>query len=359
MTTRKFDRPEGWNFNTFRTSGGHTIRYGSARPARPSRGTVVVTGGYGRHIEFYYEMINNWRDRGYTVYAMDWHGMGGSDREDPAHPHRPPTSPFALQADILHEFTQTIVKPGRHSPAFLVSHSMGAHIALHYMHKYERQADYPYAAAIMAAPLIDFNTAMIPRRMLDQFVRAANYIGLDDMPMPSARKLYNDFVNAAFLKVIPTDAERDAANERIRRETVGISIGFPTAAWFAAALRSIRDMARPGFFDDIQTPTLLVTTEKDGLISVSAVERAALHMPHAAMVRLRDARHGLWYDGDRVQTLLWRAIDTFSNGICAQYGAAARPTLPPVIPPATPHARPLAPPPAPASPRGPSPTSPL
>ncbi len=328
-TTRKFDRPDGWNFSLFRSDSGLSIRYGYVFPEGPPRGTVVLTGGYGRHIEYYYEAINNWRDRGYTVYAMDWAGMGGSEREDKHHPHRPPTSDFGRQSRLFHEFTQRIVRPDRKNPAFLVSHSMGAHFILRYLHDYENRADFPYNGAMLAAPLIDINTSVVPRPLFRRIVNAVNYIGLDELPMPSMRKMYNDFVDAVSSYGETPDPDRDSAQERHRSETQGYHIGYPTAGWLRAAFDSIRVVRDPAYLQNIKTPILILCADRDNLVSVRAQEWAAMHLPYAALVKLRGGKHGLWYDRDDIQARLWQAVDTFASGLHARHIApAAPPRLP-------------------------------
>ena len=328
-TTRKFDRPDGWAFDHFRTDNGLSIRYGYTFPPGKSRGTVVLTGGYGRHIEYYYEAVNNWRDRGYTVYAMDWAGMGGSEREDKSHPHRPPTMDFGQQSRIFHEFTQRIVRPDKNNPAFLVSHSMGAHFILRYLHDYEGRPDFPYTGAMLAAPLIDINTSVVPRSVFSRIVNAVNYVGLDEMPMPSMKKLYNDFVEAVMYAGDAPDPDRDAAHERHRRETHDLHVGYPTAGWLRAALDSIRIVRAPGYLDKINTPILILTADRDSLVSVKAQEWAAMILPHAALVKLRGGKHGLWYDCDRVQSQLWHSVDTFAAGLHARHKPNAAPIPPP------------------------------
>lgn len=329
-TTRKFNQPEGWNFNFFRSSSGTSIRYGYALPVGESRGTVVLTGGYGCHIEYYYEALNNWRDRGYTVYAMDWAGFGGSEREDKHHPHRPPTTDFGNQSRIFHEFTKYVVRPDKNNPAFLVSHSMGAHLILRYLHDHEGQADCPYTAAILAAPLIDINTSVVPRPVFAQVVHAVNTIGLDEMPMPSIRKLCHDFVAAVRHNGNDLDPERAAAHERRRHEMQNLQSGYPTAGWLSAAIASIRILRRADYLQRIRTPVLILTPDQDSLVSVRAQEWAATHLQSAALVKLRGARHGVWYDGDAIQAQVWNAVDTFTYGLLARRKA---PQTPPPVPP--------------------------
>lgn len=342
-TTRKFDRPDGWSFDHFRTDNGLSIRYGYTHSPGKSRGTVVLTGGYGRHIEYYYEAINNWRDRGYTVYAMDWAGMGGSEREFPKQPLRPPSLPFEQHARMLHEFTQTIVKPPREKPAFLCTHSLGGNIVLRYLHMYEKRPDFPYNGAIMGAPMVDINTFVLPRRIFNRVVRAANEAGLSDLPIPEISKMYADFINAAFYRESTQDPVREAKHEQYKRETSAMHLGYPTPGWFQAAIKSADIVRNPEFLENIRTPILILTADRDSMVSVKSQERAALYLPHAALVKLRGARHGLWYDCDRVQEQLWDAVLTFTAGICARH--RPRPSFSVPLPDAPPEPDAIIPPP--------------
>jgi lysophospholipase len=319
-STKKFDAPDGWHFSTFKSQSGYTLRYGVVHaPPERNRGTVVFTGGYGRNIEYYYEAINNWRDRGYTVYAMDWAGMGGSEREFPDQPQRPPSMPFEQHARMLHDFTQNIVRPPREKPALLCTHSLGGNIVLRYLHMYEKRPDFPYSAAIMGAPMVDINTFIMPRRIFNRLVNVANDAGLGDLPIPELSKMYTDFVNAAFYRGARQDPEREDKHEQYKRENAHMHIGYPTPGWFLSAMKSADIVRDPKFLENIRTPILILTAERDSMVSVKQQERAALHLQHAALVKLRGARHGLWYDCDRVQEQLWDAVATFTAGIGARH----------------------------------------
>lgn len=355
-STKKFDKPDGWQFSTFKSQSGYNIRYGVVHaPPEKCRGTVVFTGGYGRNIEYYYEAINNWRDRGYTVYAMDWAGMGGSDREFPSHPQRPPSLPFEQHARMLHEFTQNIVQPPREKPAFLCTHSLGGNIVLRYLHMYEKRPDFPYSGAILGAPMVDINTFVMPRGIFKRVIRAANDAGLRDIPLPEFSKMYTDFVNATFYRRPGDDPERETKHEQYKRDTSAMHIGYPTPGWFAAAIKSADIVRDPQFLENLRTPMLILSAERDSLVSVKQQERAALYIQHAALVKLRGARHGLWYDNDRVQEQLWDAVLTFTAGICARH--RPRPAHFSALPDVPPEPDSLIPPPSrlPRPPAGPRP----
>ena len=72
--------PEGAIAGTIATPDGVTLRF--ARWATPAdgKGTVCVFTGRGEYIEKYFETVQDLRNRGYAVAALDWRGQGHSAR---------------------------------------------------------------------------------------------------------------------------------------------------------------------------------------------------------------------------------------------------------------------------------------
>ena len=61
--------PRGWNGHlSFHSKTNHKIRYGHAPAIGKTVGTVVLTHGYGEHIDISYEVIKNYQERGYEVF---------------------------------------------------------------------------------------------------------------------------------------------------------------------------------------------------------------------------------------------------------------------------------------------------
>ena len=326
MTTKNFKQPDGWAYNSFKTASGHDIRYGSAEPDPDkfpeSKGTVVVTGGYGRHIEYYYEAINNWLNRGYTVYAMDWHGQGGSGRENPDRPELPPTYGFENHVGMFHEFVQNVVKPDPMRPAFLSTHSMGGNIIMRYLQEHENDPDFPFDAAVMGAPLIDIGTTVVPRGLFRRLVNFLDEQGADNFSIPSLGKAFEDAIE--FLTDWNREKEdkiRDRVHEGYKQETEEYAIGFPTVGWLKSAFNSAAVVNDKKFLSKIKTPVLILTAGNDALVSKSAQEDAAKSLPRGQQIFFDDAKHGIWYDHDDVQYPMWRAIDRFIHGITRAYDA--------------------------------------
>ena len=317
MTTNKYHKPESWQFAFFDSKSGSRIRYGFTAPDGESKGTVVVTGGYNNPIEYYYEQINNWRDRGYTVYAMDWDGQGGSSRSNASRRDWPADRDFGEHADMFHEFVQDIVKPDQTKPAFISSHSKGGNIMLRYMKKYEQRDDYPFTAAILGAPLIDMNTRFIPKKAFRRLIETFNFLGVRDVPMQDAGKLFFAFKQAMNAQPPPSedDAKRKAAGQDNKHASEPHNIGLPTIQWLRRALHSINEVKHPDFLKNIETPILILTPHKDGLVCVESQKWAAEQLPHGKQIEFKNARHGIWYDTDHIQKQVWREVDHFTNNL--------------------------------------------
>ena len=135
---KRFLKPDDFDFpQHFINDDGKKIRYGHAEPDGDKKGTVVLTTGYADFTEAYFETIQDFLDRGFAVWMMDWQGQGGSERyyDNPRIPS--PDGPINNIRD-LHHFRNNVVKADDDKPVFLASHSMGGQMSLHYIKEHPK-----------------------------------------------------------------------------------------------------------------------------------------------------------------------------------------------------------------------------
>ena len=89
-----------------------------------------------------------------------------------------------------------------------------------------------------------------------------------------------------------------------------VALGPPSWRWLKAALASIVRLDAPGVLERVATPVLLLGTDRDRLVSASAIRRAAARLPNARLVML-DGAHELLREADAVRTAAFAAIDAF------------------------------------------------
>src|ERR1035437_3464201 len=110
MIPKMFEEPAGFKWASFTGTTGAHIRYGSLQPAGQPRGTIVIVSGFRELIEKYFEVIRDMTERGFSVWMMDWHGQGGSERFLKDNPQKMHSEGYNEQIATLHQFTQDIVK---------------------------------------------------------------------------------------------------------------------------------------------------------------------------------------------------------------------------------------------------------
>ena len=122
--------PEGGRVGYFLTQDKVRIRYAVwPKLAGTHRGTVCIAQGRTEFIEKYFETIEDFRKRGFSVATFDWRGQGGSDRlignKSLGYVDR-----FDDYWCDLKSFHAEILLPDCPPPFYLVGHSMGGLVSL-------------------------------------------------------------------------------------------------------------------------------------------------------------------------------------------------------------------------------------
>jgi alpha-beta hydrolase superfamily lysophospholipase len=126
----------GWSFKMSKeamlpTEKGREIFYRVWRPAKKPKAAVVISHGYAEHSGRYEHVAARLNSAGYVVYANDHQGHGKTPGKR-AHIESPKV--------LIHD-TKSIVdlvrqNEGAQLPIFLLGHSMGSWIAVHFAAEY-------------------------------------------------------------------------------------------------------------------------------------------------------------------------------------------------------------------------------
>lgn len=153
------------------TAGLNSVVFGDAESS--SQRTIVLAHGFGSGLGFFYHNIDGLlqitapgTNAPNRVVAVDWMGMGGSERPPcRAAPIRWNKACFcdagmsASQAidffvDPFHEWMNKVVlKAGGDGPVTLVGHSLGGYLAARYVTKYARELAPRLDTLILASPV--------------------------------------------------------------------------------------------------------------------------------------------------------------------------------------------------------------
>ena len=274
-------------------------------PQGACRGSILFMPGRGDAYEKYLETLDYWHRRDWQVTASDWRGQAGSGRlgNDAVTGH---ADDFAIWVDDLAALWEQWRKttPGPH---ILVGHSMGGHLVLRALAEARVDPD----AAVLIAPMVDFIRHGVPAALMHAAARLMAAIGDARRPAwkwgekPGA--LPADRIN-----LLTHDALRYADEVWWRDARPEIAMGPGSWGWVAAAYASTRGLARPGVLEQVKCPVLLLSTNRDRLVSSRAIERAALRLPRGELVGFgAEARHEILREADPVRDRALAAIDEF------------------------------------------------
>jgi lysophospholipase len=299
--------PEGAIAGTIATPDGVTLRF--ARWATPAdgKGTVCVFTGRGEYIEKYFETVQDLRNRGYAVAAIDWRGQGHSARrlDNPFKGHVESFSEY--QIDVA-AFVEQVVLPACPPPYFALAHSMGGAVMLRVVH----DGTAPFERFVLCAPMIDLPRlrASLPIRGLLRLLRAA---GMGERFIPGGNI---DLIKSTGFPGNPltSDPRRYARNAAILEADPTLGIASPTVAWLDAAYAAMAELRSDGFAERIRQPVLMLAAGDDTVVSTPAIAAFAGHLPAGSHRVIAGAKHEMLQEDDRFRAQLWAAFDAFMPG---------------------------------------------
>lgn len=290
----------------FMTGDGASIRYGIWRSDTGNgSGSVVLLNGRREFLEKYDETIGELNRKEFDVYSFDWRGQGMSKRllPDRLKGH---IKSYDRYLQDLGDFINQIVKPNAVEPILFLAHSMGAHVALRFMH------DHPTVVyrAVLVAPLIDIMPSPYPKWMIEILTRLAVNTGFAEAYVPGA-KHKNPLRSAFEGNPLTSDPERYRVEGKALADNPDLALGGLTFGWLAATLQSISLLRQPGYAERIKTPVLIVGAGKDRVVCADAMKSVCSRMPDCRLKVIEGALHEVLMETDPIRQKFWHEFDRF------------------------------------------------
>ena len=297
-------KPSGYNFMT--TSDNQHIRYGIWYSRNDNkRGSVLLLNGRKEFMEKYDETIRELNQRGFNVYSIDWRGQGLSSRML-ANRHKGFIKTYDSYLNDLNRFVREIVQPGTAIPLIILSHSMGAHIALRFIHEHPELVD----KAVLVSPMIDILTSPLPAWFVRAIARVAVKLGLGHAYIIGS----GDYRLEKFKdNRLTSDAERFMDENKAITENPELALGGPTYGWLSATFESIDILTEPDFVKNITTPILIISAGCDRVVSIKAQKTICALLPNCRFTQITGARHEILKETDAIRSIFWDKFDRFAQ----------------------------------------------
>ncbi len=281
------------------------IRYGVMNVQEGhTKAVFLLLHGRSEFIEKYTVIANRLQKKGFMVVSLDWRGQGLSSRETDNR-HKGHIDSFDDYLEDLTAFYSEVIDH-YNLPVYILSHSMGGHIALRFM----SQNPSKIKKAVLASPMIDialpgliYPISKFVSKKLSTTCFAKKYtIGSKDYSAKTVKfegnNLCHDQANYMLL------------HDEIRKNP-NLAVGGITWGWLNAAFESIEILKRNEILKNIETPTLIISAEKDSIVSFKAQEKLSRQLPNCEFYKIDDSFHELMFEEPRVVQIFWSLFDRF------------------------------------------------
>lgn len=277
------------HMQTLKTSDNVELCYVIAK-AKKTKANLIISNGRTESFVLYTEVIMEFVEKGYDVYAVDHRGQGLSERLT-GDPHLGHIDQFQQYAADLNFFVESLV-PKKKWPTFILSHSMGSAIALDYL------MNYPHSirAMVMIAPMIDIRLPA-PKWVILSLAKAllAYYDTPHYVPLGAPYQEENFLDNR-----ITHDEIRYNRYLQAYRDHPQAQLGSPSNEWLRESLEQTDRL-----FENIvklATPCLIFQAEDEKIVSNQAQDEFAEASPQVTLKKISGAQHQILLERDDVRS---------------------------------------------------------
>lgn len=302
----RFQPPPGWQWGSFINADHARLRFGWAAPPGASRAIVVILPGFADTTETYFETARELLAEGFTVWAMDWRGQGGSQRHL-ENPQKAYSLGFDHDVADLAQFVTAVVQNPARQKILIAAESMGGHLVLRFLHDYPDLA----SAAALSSPAIEFYTPPFPTGVARVLTRLGTTLGLGEA-YAAGQGDWTGIADPGGPSDRETqDRDRALSWQTLLKQRPELRLGGATYRFVDEFFKSIEISGGNAYLGAIRTPVLMGQTPTDQLVIPEAIERACTAMPHCTLLRLPGARHSLFHEADPYRADWIKAMMTF------------------------------------------------
>ena len=300
-----FNCPSGGDSFFYKTSDGVNLRIAMWNETS-SKGTILLQSGRTEFIEKYYEVIQEFVNRGFCVALMDWRGQGLSDRvaKDIRIGH---VDNFSDYDSDFEEVIRKIYQDSCPKPWIAVGHSMGGCLVASNAAKNTDLFD----AIILCAPMLTLQMPNLIKKLI-HVLGFMTKIGLKEKAI--ARPEWHEdegwHENPFTENQVTSDPIRYERTMMLIREHQEHAIGGLTVGWVYGALKRTREMISPGWIKKIEQPLLLLNATKDKLVNPNENKKIC-SQSNTVTIEDIDGEHEILMETDLIREQAWNAIDEF------------------------------------------------
>ena len=268
-----------------------------------NKGTVLLQQGHNEFIEKYYETIQEFLDKNYSVVSFDWRGQGMSDHQI-LDIHKSYIKDFKRHDEDLEYILNEIIDKNFTKPLIGIGHSMGGCLMLSALH------DHPgrFSKGILSAPMLGFKNEKFLKTassLMNLFRKDTDYL-LGSMP--------NMGKETSFEKnELTTDRDRYQRALLLVRKYPNIRLWGVTNSFAKAVNKRFKTIRKKNWIEEIDTNILIINNLGDRVVDPKKIKDTSCKLKNSKYIEFKGTEHEIFFEKDIFRKRLWNKIDTFLN----------------------------------------------
>ncbi len=275
---------------------------------RSTKGTILLQSGRTEFIEKYYEVIQEFIDRGFAVALMDWRGQGLSDRtiKNKRLGHIDSFNEYDKDIELVLEEVYKKLCP---KPWIGFGHSMGGCLLATNLIKNES----PYSALILCSPMLSMKVKKWIRFLAKSIALLLPWL----RPLPIFPPNWDEekgWLKESFEKNGLTDDEyRFNRSYKLISSHPKIGVKGISLGWVNEAIKRTEELKLLNW-TNVSKPILLLSANKDSLINSDENESLCASIKNITIQRI-NGKHELLMESNKLREQTWNSIDKFLTKI--------------------------------------------
>lgn len=266
-----------------------------------SKGTILLQQGYNEFIEKYYETIQEFLDRNYSVIAFDWRGQGMSDHqiEDI---HKSYIKDFERHDKDLKYILEKIIQNNFPKPLIGIGHSMGGCLMLSAFYNHPTL----FSKGILSAPMLGFKNEkllMAASSIMNIFCNEKDYL-IGSKPNMGKETPFQ-------LNDLTTDPGRYKRTIKLVRKYPNIRLWGVTNAFAKAVNKRFRAIRTKNWAEEIYLEILVINNKKDRVVDEEKIDIMAKRLKNSKVIKFNSTEHEIFMEQNKYRRILWSEIDDF------------------------------------------------
>ena len=266
-----------------------------------NNGTIFLQQGHNEFIEKYFETIQEFIDRGFSVICFDWRGQGMSERiiDDI---NKAFITDFKRHDRDLEEIIEKIIDPFFPKPLIGIGHSMGGCLMLSAFHNRPEK----FAFGVLSAPMLGFKN----EKFLKTSSSLMNYFKKDtDYLIGSKPNMGNETPFEE--NDLTSDPIRYKRIQMLIRKKPSIRLWGVTNGFAKAVNKRFKIMREKNWAEQINIKILIINSLKDRVVYTKKITEMSMRLKNSKMIYFDNCEHEVLMEKDEHRLMFWKEFDNF------------------------------------------------